>query len=103
MQQLVECIPNFSEGRRREVIEAIVGVLADLRKGKYEGLKTEIASAPARRPDFGQARLHPTAGATAVGARPPLIAFNVNLGTSNLQVAKTIAKGVRESSGGLMN
>ena len=47
--------------------------------------------------------MHPTAGATAVGARPPLIAFNVNLGTTNLQIAKNIAKGVRESSGGLVN
>jgi glutamate formiminotransferase len=77
--------------------------LPDVRKGQYEGLKTAIPTDPARRPDFGPARLHPTAGATAVGARPPLIAFNINLGTTNLDIAKTIGKGIRESSGGLVN
>ena len=76
--------------------------LPDVRQGQYEGLKESI-STPERKPDFGEARTHPTAGATAVGARPPLIAFNVNLGTTNLQIAKDIAKGLRESSGGLMN
>jgi glutamate formiminotransferase / 5-formyltetrahydrofolate cyclo-ligase len=76
--------------------------LPDVRHGQYEGLK-EAISLPERRPDFGEARMHPTAGATAVGARPPLIAFNVNLGTSNLAIAKSIAKGLRESSGGLVN
>ena len=77
--------------------------LPDVRKGQYEGLKTAITTDPARRPDFGPPRLHPTAGATAVGARPPLIAFNINLGTRNLEIAKTIGKGIRESSGGLVN
>jgi glutamate formiminotransferase len=76
--------------------------LPDVRQGQYEGLKEAIVQ-PERRPDFGEPRLHPTAGATAVGARPPLIAFNVNLGTNNLQIAKTIGKAMRESSGGLMN
>ncbi len=76
--------------------------LPDVRQGQYEGLKEAIAR-PERSPDFGEAKMHPTAGATAVGARPPLIAFNVNLGTTNLQIAKKIAKGLRESSGGLMN
>ncbi len=76
--------------------------LPDVRQGQYEGLKESI-STPERKPDFGEAKMHPTAGATAVGARPPLIAFNVNLGTTNLQIAKNIAKGLRESSGGLMN
>ncbi len=76
--------------------------LPDVRQGQYEGLKASI-SKPERKPDYGQARMHPTAGATAVGARPPLIAFNVNLGTTNLAVAKGIAKGLRESSGGLVN
>jgi glutamate formiminotransferase len=76
--------------------------LPDVRKGEYEGLKEAIAL-PERRPDFGEPRLHPTAGATAVGARPPLIAFNVNLGTTNLQIAKDIGKALRESSGGLVN
>jgi glutamate formiminotransferase / 5-formyltetrahydrofolate cyclo-ligase len=76
--------------------------LPDVRQGQYEGLKTAI-SAPDRKPDFGPARLHPTAGATAVGARPPLIAFNINLATRNLSVAREIARAVRESSGGLVN
>ncbi len=76
--------------------------LPDVRQGQYEGLKQSISS-PERRPDYGEPKMHPTAGATAVGARPPLIAFNVNLGTTNLSIAKSIAKGLRESSGGLMN
>ena len=76
--------------------------LPDVRQGQYEGLKESISQSE-RKPDYGQARMHPTAGATAVGARPPLIAFNVNLGTTNLAIAKNIAKGLRESSGGLMN
>ena len=76
--------------------------LPDVRQGQYEGLKESI-STPERKPDFGEAKMHATGGATAVGARPPLIAFNVNLGTTNLQIAKNIAKGLRESSGGLMN
>jgi glutamate formiminotransferase len=76
--------------------------LPDVRQGQYEGLQESI-SLPERKPDFGEAKMHPTAGAMAVGARPPLIAFNVNLGTTNLSIAKNIAKGLRESSGGLMN
>jgi len=75
--------------------------LADLRKGEYEGLKHEIETNPDRAPDFGPPRLHPTAGATAVGARHPLIAFNVNLATTDVSIAKTIAKAVRARDGGL--
>jgi len=75
--------------------------LPDVRKGEYEGLKVEIETNPDRAPDFGPRRLHPTAGATVVGARPPLIAYNVNLGTSDVKVAKRIAKLVREKDGGL--
>ncbi|MGQ0535116.1 MAG: glutamate formimidoyltransferase [Methanobacteriota archaeon] len=74
--------------------------LANIRKGEYEGLRDAIGRDPARRPDFGPARMHPTAGATVVGARPPLIAFNVNLATRDLSVAQEIAKMVRASSGG---
>ncbi|MGH9760717.1 MAG: glutamate formimidoyltransferase, partial [Blastocatellia bacterium] len=55
----------------------------------------------ARWPDFGEPRVHPTAGITAVGARPPLIAYNVNLGTSNLEIANKIARAVRHQTGGL--
>jgi len=75
--------------------------LPDLRKGEYEGLKVEIETNPDRRPDFGPPRLHPTAGATIVGARPVLIAWNVNLGTTDVRVARRIARSIRESSGGL--
>ena len=74
--------------------------LADVRRGEYEGLKEAIAL-PERHPDFGPARLHPRAGAVAVGARPFLIAFNVNLACEDLGVARAIARAVRESSGGL--
>jgi glutamate formiminotransferase len=74
--------------------------LPDIRRGEYEGLKEEIETNPDRKPDFGPCKLHPTAGATVVGARPPLIAFNVNLNTKDLGIAKDIARIVRESSGG---
>jgi len=73
--------------------------LPDIRKGEYEGLKEEIKTNPDKKPDFGPSELS-SAGATAVGARPPLIAFNVNLNTTDLQVANDIAKLIRESSGG---
>ena len=74
--------------------------LADVRRGEFEGLKEEIGKNPDRVPDYGPNRIHPTAGATAVGARFFLIAFNVNLGTSDIEIAKKIAKAVRYSSGG---
>lgn len=75
--------------------------LADVRRGQYEGLRDEIGTNPERAPDFGPARLHPRGGAIAVGARKPLIAFNVNLATDDLALAKRIAHAIRESSGGL--
>ncbi len=75
--------------------------LPDIRKGEYEGLKTAVLTDESRHPDFGPAKLHPTAGATAVGARPPLIAFNVNLESNDVRVARAIARSIRESSGGL--
>ena len=73
--------------------------LPNVRKGEFEGLK-ETIHLPERQPDFGPARVHSTAGATAVGARPPLIAYNVNLNTSDINIAKAIAKAIRGSSGG---
>lgn len=76
-------------------------LLPDIRQGEYEGLKVAIETDPGRAPDFGPSRMHPTAGATAVGARPPLIAFNVNLDTGDIVKARTIARGLRESAGGL--
>jgi glutamate formiminotransferase len=74
--------------------------LADVRRGQYEGLKIDIATA-GREPDFGPARMHPSAGAVAVGARPFLIAYNINLASDDLELAKRIARRVRESGGGL--
>ena len=75
--------------------------LPNLRRGEYEGLKEAIGTDPDRKPDFGPARMHPTAGATVVGARPILIAWNIDLATKDVAVAKRIAKAIRESSGGL--
>ncbi|HET8580725.1 MAG TPA: glutamate formimidoyltransferase [Nitrospiraceae bacterium] len=75
--------------------------LETIRRGGLEGLASRMASEPDWVPDFGPRHLHPTAGATVVGARPPLIAYNVNLQTDDLAVAKAIAKTVRFSSGGL--
>jgi glutamate formiminotransferase/formiminotetrahydrofolate cyclodeaminase len=74
--------------------------LENIRRGQYEGLKEEIGSNPERQPDFGPARLGP-AGATVIGARPPLIAFNVYLASQDVSIAKAIAKKIRASSGGL--
>lgn len=74
--------------------------LADVRRGEYEELKEAIASDPDRAPDFGPSAMG-SAGATAVGARPPLIAFNVYLNTDDAAPAKAIARAVRHSSGGL--
>ncbi len=74
--------------------------LENIRKGQYEGLKSEIESDPERKPDYGPSKL-PKAGATVIGAREPLIAFNIYLTTDNVDVAKKVAKAVRQSSGGL--
>lgn len=76
--------------------------LPDIRKGEYEGLAVKLAD-PSWVPDIGDPRPHPTAGATVVGARRPLIAYNINLNTNDVEVAKRIARAVRESSGGLVN
>ncbi|TLY85092.1 MAG: glutamate formimidoyltransferase [Gammaproteobacteria bacterium] len=75
--------------------------LETIRRGQFEGIRAEITTNPARKPDFGDPRVHPTAGATAVGARKFLIAYNVFLGTPDVQIAKSIAKAIRFSSGGL--
>ncbi|MEO8623640.1 MAG: glutamate formimidoyltransferase [bacterium] len=76
--------------------------LADVRRGEFEGIRDEIGSTPQRTPDFGPNKIHPTAGAVAIGARPFLVAYNVYLGSaSNMAVAKEVAKALRGSSGGL--
>lgn len=74
--------------------------LADIRRGEYEGFKEKI-NKPEWKPDFGPQKLHETAGATVVGARMPLVAFNVNLDTEDVEIAREIARKVRHSSGGL--
>jgi glutamate formiminotransferase / 5-formyltetrahydrofolate cyclo-ligase len=74
--------------------------LADIRKGQFEGMAEKIKQ-PEWKPDFGPRAIHPTAGVTAMGARMPLVAYNVNLGSSNLKIADEIAKKVRHISGGL--
>ncbi len=75
--------------------------LADVRAGEYEGLRDRIGKDPSKKPDFGPEMIHPTAGATAVGAREVLIAYNVDLGTSDLGIAKRIAHELRSKDGGL--
>lgn len=74
--------------------------LAQIRKGEFEGFGEKIQK-PEWKPDFGPSQIHPSAGVTVIGARMPLIAFNVNLGTSDIQIANKIAKAVRHSNGGL--
>jgi glutamate formiminotransferase len=73
--------------------------LANIRRGEFEGLYEKMKN-PAWKPDFGPDKPHPTAGATVVGAREPLIAFNVNLNTKDVSIAKMIAKAIREKDGG---
>ncbi|HKN16047.1 MAG TPA: glutamate formimidoyltransferase [Candidatus Sulfotelmatobacter sp.] len=75
--------------------------LENIRRGQFEGIRAEIATNAARKPDFGEARVHATAGATVVGARKFLIAYNVFLNTPDVEIAKKIAKAVRFSNGGM--
>jgi glutamate formiminotransferase/formiminotetrahydrofolate cyclodeaminase len=75
--------------------------LENIRRGQFEGIRAEIGTNAARKPDFGEARMHPTAGATVVGARKFLIAYNVFLNTPDVEIAKKVAKAVRFSSGGM--
>ena len=111
MDDCVELANRFAEGvARRYDIPVFLYAnaarrsdrvrLADVRRGQYEGLRDEIGSR-GREPDFGPARTHPTFGAIAVSARPFLIAYNINLDSDDLELAKRIARRVRESSGGL--
>ena len=75
--------------------------LENIRRGQFEGIRDDIPINPARKPDFGDPRVHPSAGATVVGARKALIAYNVFLNTTDVDIAKKVAKAVRYSSGGL--
>jgi glutamate formiminotransferase/formiminotetrahydrofolate cyclodeaminase len=74
--------------------------LENIRRGQFEGLRDEVRTNPERKPDLGEAELHATAGAVVVGARKFLVAYNINLGTADVEIAKKIAKGIRFSSGG---
>ncbi len=75
--------------------------LENIRRGQFEGIREEVKTNPARKPDFGNAALHPTAGATVVGARKFLVAYNVYLNTPDVEIAKKVAKSIRFSNGGL--
>jgi len=75
--------------------------LENIRRGQFEGIRAEIAVNPARKPDFGDPQIHATAGATVVGARKFLIAYNVFLNTPDVDIAKKVAKAVRFSNGGM--
>jgi glutamate formiminotransferase len=75
--------------------------LEDIRRGQFEGLAARMAAGSEWTPDFGPPAPHPTAGATAIGARPLLVAYNVNLASDRLEVARAVASAVRERDGGL--
>lgn len=92
-------IPVFLYGKAAARPERVR--LPDVRKGGFEGLRDQIGSDPAKDPDFGPKHIHPSAGATAVGARPFLVAYNIYLAGGDEALAKAIAKQVRTSSGGL--
>jgi glutamate formiminotransferase len=76
--------------------------LASVRKGQFEGMAEKVKNAEWI-PDFGGQRINPTAGVVAVGARPPLIAYNINLNTSDIEMANKISKIIRQAGGGLSN
>jgi len=75
----------------------------NIRIGEYEGLKETIKTNLEHKPDYGPSEFHPTAGATITGARYPLISFNINLGTTDVEIAKKVAKRIHQRSGGLVN
>src|ERR1700721_2466992 len=77
------------------------GRLENIGKGQFEGLLADVPTNPDRAPDIGEQRLHPTAGATVVGARKFLVAYNINLNTSDVSIANRIGKNIRFSNGGL--
>src|SRR5208282_541376 len=117
MKRLIECVPNFSEGRDPAKVDAIVSAMSGI-SGVYvldremdadhnrsvvtlAGEPDAVAEAALRGVGKAMELLHPTAGVTVVGARKFLIAYNVNLNTSDIGIANKIAKAIRFSSGGL--
>ncbi|PIE53907.1 MAG: glutamate formimidoyltransferase [Dethiosulfovibrio peptidovorans] len=110
MEECIDLARNFGERFHRELNVPVYYYeeaalrpdrrrLEVIRKGQFEGLKEEITQ-PERHPDLGEPALHPTAGATVIGARKFLVAFNVNLNTTDVDIAKAIGKRVRASGGG---
>lgn len=91
-------VPVYLYGAAARLPEHIS--LARVRGGQFEGLRDRLLAGAGVKPDFGESRLHPTAGATACGARAFLIAYNVNLATADVEAARGIARRIRESSGG---
>ncbi|MHA1728105.1 MAG: glutamate formimidoyltransferase [Promethearchaeota archaeon] len=75
----------------------------NIRVGEYEGLKETVKTNPEHKPDYGPSEFHPTGGATITGARGPLLSFNINLGTTDVKIAKIVAKAIHLNSGGLVN
>src|SRR5260370_737155 len=102
---IIEGIPNVGEGRGPDFVEAIAPAsaarrnLEDGRRGEFEGLAAKLKT-EGWAPDYGPSVPHPSAGASVIGARMPLIAYNINLNTDRLDVAKKIAAAIRQSSGG---
>lgn len=92
-------IPTYLYGAAARVPER--ANLEWIRRGQFEELRKTIETDPQRRPDFGEPRVHPTAGATAVGARKFLLAYNVNLDTQDVELARAIARKIRAAGGGL--
>src|SRR5258708_3077669 len=96
---MIECVPNFSEGRDAQRVRSFGDGIAvgEGGEGVGRGGRGEVEGGP---PDIGDIGSHPTAGASVVGARGFLIAFNVNLATDDVGVAQNVARKIRESSGG---
>jgi glutamate formiminotransferase/formiminotetrahydrofolate cyclodeaminase len=92
-------VPVYFYGKAAKVPER--AELPYVRKGEFEGLRESIGKDPSRHPDVGEDRLHPTAGAVAVGSRPVLIAYNIYLSTPDVNVAKKVARAIRGRDGGL--
>lgn len=113
MQEAVQAAHALGERLWRELSipvyyyeEASLGqrrLLPDIRRGNFEGVREAVRDDAARRPDVGGPQLHPSFGASVIGARKPLVAFNIHLCTLDMEIAKAIARSVRESSGGLKN
>src|SRR5438552_3782141 len=98
MTGIFQCVPNFSEGRDLKTVRALADPIVSLpaiRKGEFEAIRNADLTGD-HAPDLGPNRPHPSAGVTVVGARGPLVAYNVNLVTTEVAIAKAIARRIRE-------